>query len=151
MKHYRAWRLIYLLNKTEGGSGNRLSSTGLDDANLWRSAIESGNLVKSNFLYMSLVYLLQNFATAPDRKRFLTENDNDNIPILILILMTLAKSCNNYADHSQISRCNYVSHLLGDFKKNSDEDMKSFISMPWQIKPAHLLFRCCSFLAWEEF
>ena len=93
-----------------------------------RGAIESDNLAKSDFLYMSIVHLLQKFSNEADRKKFLLDSSNRDPSKLVYIFMALAKSCSDYSDHSLMHRCNYVSMSLGDLRTYSDADMKSFIS-----------------------
>jgi hypothetical protein len=117
-----------MISRAEETSEKRVSLLGIDNVSLWRSAIRSNDSMKADFICLSLVQLLQKFSTASDRRRFLLENDNGEISILVLLFMTLAKGGTNCIGHSQLSRCGYMSSLLGGIEKSSDADTKSFIS-----------------------
>ena len=114
---------LKLLEKTKDYPDSNASILGLNDSNLLNFALTNDNA--SDFLYLSIIHLLQTYPTFLARKQFFLCGDFSN---LILVFMALAKRCHNYSDHSQMRRCNHLSSLLGGIETFSDDDFKLLLS-----------------------
>jgi len=131
----RSWRLVQLYNNSKDGPLQGLHLIGMGDSDLWTSAINGDSSTRCDYLYMALVYFLQNITDIKSRRSFLLESGDGT---LLHIFMTLAKNYSNYSDQSQIFRCSFVSRLLGDLSTIPQEKVEGLVFSAIEILSSSL-------------